>query len=122
MKVSMGKKKAPRKKLPRFEAALPVTTVQLTLAKDGNPFLPKDTRTLVADSIENCAFHGPVTIMPAGKKIDRRNTPYTLSLEAPMLRPGLKITAGPVSERYVVETGRKLMGFARELNEEPSNG
>jgi hypothetical protein len=52
-----------------------------------------------------------VTVMTA-----KRNTEFKLSVGAPLLRPGLTIEAGPVSEAYVVETVEKLMGFVREIN------
>ena len=47
---------------------------------------------------------------------DKRNTEFKLSVGTPLLRPGLTIEAGPVSEAYVVETVEKLMDFVREIN------
>lgn len=46
----------------------------------------------------------------------RRNTTYYIEIESPLLRPGMKITSGPVSEGYVVEEARKLLAKAREIN------
>lgn len=44
------------------------------------------------------------------------NTTYVISIGAPLLRPGMTITAGPVSERYVTETAKRLMDKVREIN------
>ncbi len=45
----------------------------------------------------------------------KHNTKYRITASAPLLRPGLTIEAGPVSERYVVETVSRLMGFVRSI-------
>ncbi len=47
---------------------------------------------------------------------DRQNTEYKIIVSAPLLRPGLTIESGPVSERYVVETAKRLLAFVREIN------
>ena len=43
------------------------------------------------------------------------NNMYTITVEHPLIRPGLKITT-EASERYVVEVVKKLMNIIRELN------
>lgn len=48
---------------------------------------------------------------------DEHNTPYTIKVSSPLLREGMEIKAGPVSERYVTDTVRKLMDMVREVNE-----
>lgn len=45
----------------------------------------------------------------------RMNTPHTVTISAPLLRPGLKISA-VCSERYVVAVAARLMDLAREIN------
>lgn len=45
-----------------------------------------------------------------------RNTEWTLTVSAPLLRPGLVIKAGPVSENYIVETAKKAMDVIRGIN------
>ena len=53
------------------------------------------------------------------------NNKYTITVGSPLLRPGLTITT-EVSERYLVDAVRTLMGAIREINEEvggkPSTG
>lgn len=46
----------------------------------------------------------------------KRNTPYKIIVESPLLRPGLKIESGPISEGYLVEETKKLLKFVREIN------
>jgi hypothetical protein len=46
----------------------------------------------------------------------KHNTPYTIEVSDPLLRPGMTITAGPVSEKYVSETARRMMEMVREIN------
>jgi hypothetical protein len=45
------------------------------------------------------------------------NTSYTIRVRDPLLRPGMEIEAGPVSEDYVVETAERLMRKIREIND-----
>jgi len=45
-----------------------------------------------------------------------KNTPYIIKIEAPLLRPGMSITIGPVSEKYIVEETKKAMDFVRQIN------
>ncbi len=46
----------------------------------------------------------------------KRNTEFRLTVSAPLIRTGLQIEAGPVSETYVVETAKKLLDFVHEIN------
>lgn len=46
----------------------------------------------------------------------KRNTEYRIVLDAPLLRPGMTIEVGPVSEGHVVEEAKKAMEKAREIN------
>ena len=48
---------------------------------------------------------------------DKHNTSYTIRVKDPLLRPGMEIEAGPVSEDYVVPTAEKLIKKIREINE-----
>jgi len=50
-------------------------------------------------------------------KGEKHNTSYKIKVEAPLLRPGMEIEAGPVSEHYVVPTVRKLLDKVRQINE-----
>lgn len=47
---------------------------------------------------------------------DRRNTEYHIEVGAPLLRPGMTIRQGPVSEKYVVEETRKVLDLVRQIN------
>lgn len=44
------------------------------------------------------------------------NTPHIVTIAAPLLRPGLTISA-TCSERYVSRVAHKLLSIAREINE-----
>lgn len=46
----------------------------------------------------------------------KRNTSWLLEIQSPLLRPGVKLTVGPVSEKYIVEEARKAMEVVREIN------
>ncbi len=46
---------------------------------------------------------------------DPLNTPHTVTIGAPLLRPGMTISA-TCSERYVPEVTKRLMAIAREIN------
>lgn len=48
--------------------------------------------------------------------MSKRNTSWVLTVTSPLLRPGLTLTMGPVSERYVVEEVQKAMDMVREIN------
>lgn len=50
------------------------------------------------------------------------NTPHVVTVAAPLLRPGLTITA-TCSEKYVPEVVKRLMTLVRKINtpEEPTN-
>ena len=50
--------------------------------------------------------------------MSKRNTEYQLEVTAPLIRPGLTIHVGPVSEKYLVEAVDKVMGMVREINSE----
>jgi hypothetical protein len=43
------------------------------------------------------------------------NTPHVVTVAAPLLRPGLTISA-TCSERYVVRVTKRLLELAREIN------
>lgn len=45
------------------------------------------------------------------------NTPWVITVGAPLLRPGLTLTVGPVSEKYVVQETLKVLEKVREINE-----
>jgi hypothetical protein len=47
---------------------------------------------------------------------DKHNTSYKITIKDPLVRPGIEIEAGPVSEDYVVPTVEKLVSKAREIN------
>jgi len=49
-------------------------------------------------------------------KDDKHNTAWNIRISDPLLRPGLEIEAGPVSEDYVVPTVRKGLEKVREIN------
>ena len=44
------------------------------------------------------------------------NENYTLTISAPLLRPGLSLTVGPFSDRYAVEVMAKALDKVREFN------
>lgn len=44
------------------------------------------------------------------------NTPHIVTVAAPLLRPGLTISA-TCSERYASRVAHKLLSIAREINE-----
>lgn len=44
------------------------------------------------------------------------NTPHTVTISAPLLRPGITISAS-CSERYVAEVTERLINIARTINE-----
>lgn len=52
---------------------------------------------------------------PAPKKPKPLNTPHTITVAAPLLRPGLTVSA-TCSERYVVEVAKRLVATAKEIN------
>jgi hypothetical protein len=54
-------------------------------------------------------------------KDDDHNTAWTITIKNPLLRPGVELKAGPVSEDYVVPTVRKGIGKARRINVIESN-
>ena len=45
----------------------------------------------------------------------KRNTAWTITASAPLLRPGLSVSI-IVSEKYVVEETQKLLELVREIN------
>ncbi len=47
-----------------------------------------------------------------------KNTPYAITITAPLLRLGMTITQGPASEKYVVQETIKLIKIVREINED----
>ena len=49
-------------------------------------------------------------------EVKKRNTAWTITAKAPLLRPGLEISI-TVSEKYVVEETKKLMETVREIND-----
>lgn len=51
---------------------------------------------------------------------NKHNTEYEFEVSAPLLRPGMKLKVGPVSEDYVVPTAEKIMNFVREINSDDS--
>lgn len=44
------------------------------------------------------------------------NTPWVITISAPLLRPGMTLTVGPVSEKYVVQETIKALEKVREIN------
>lgn len=54
-------------------------------------------------------------------KDDKHNTEYVIKISSPLVRSGLEIEAGPVSEDYVVPTVSKLMEKVRKINQERNN-
>lgn len=46
----------------------------------------------------------------------KRNTEYRFRIGAPLLRPGMTLESGPISEGYLFEEGQKLLNAARALN------
>lgn len=50
----------------------------------------------------------------------RSNEQYHVEAEAPLLRPGLKITVGPFSKRYAADAVADLLEVVREINERES--
>lgn len=54
--------------------------------------------------------------MESRPKDEDHNTSYTVRVKDPLIRPGMEIEAGPVSERYLVPTVQKLMDAVREVN------
>jgi hypothetical protein len=50
----------------------------------------------------------------------RSNEQYHVEAEAPLLRPGLKITVGPFSKRYAADAVSDLLEVVREINERES--
>jgi len=48
------------------------------------------------------------------------NTPHVVAIGAPLLRPGLTISA-TCSEKYVPEVAQRLLDLARQINT-PNNG
>lgn len=47
------------------------------------------------------------------------NTPHTITVAAPLLRPGLTISA-TCSEKYVPVVAKRLLDMAREINKTPA--
>jgi hypothetical protein len=54
--------------------------------------------------------------MESRSKQEDHNTSYTVRVKDPLIRPGMEIEAGPVSEQYLVPTVQKLMDAVREVN------
>jgi len=48
--------------------------------------------------------------------MNKTNEKYTIVVESPLLRPGLKISAA-VSSKYVSSTVEKLLNLVREINQ-----
>lgn len=46
------------------------------------------------------------------------NNKYTIIIEHPLIRPGIRITT-EASEKYVVPVTKKVMELVREINEPP---
>ena len=53
-----------------------------------------------------------------GTEMPKRNTEWVIEVGSPLLRPGMKITIGPVSERYVAEEAQKAIVMVREINKQ----
>lgn len=54
-------------------------------------------------------------------KSDKHNTSWTVTIKNPLVRTGVELESGPVSEDYVVATVRKGIEFARDVNEKENN-
>jgi len=55
-------------------------------------------------------------MMIMADKPARLNNPYKITVEAPLIRPGLRIET-TVSEKYVEEAVSRVMGMVRRINE-----
>ena len=44
------------------------------------------------------------------------NEPYTVTIKAPLLRPGLEITVGPVSKKYAAQATLDALEVVRKIN------
>ena len=49
-------------------------------------------------------------------KNKKHNTSWTVRIRDPLVRPGIEIEAGPVSEDYLVPTVRKGLDKIRQIN------
>lgn len=45
------------------------------------------------------------------------NEPYTVTVKAPLLRPGLEITIGPMSKKYAAQATLDLLEIVRKIND-----
>ena len=50
------------------------------------------------------------------------NTTWLITIGTPLLRPGLTLTVGPVSEKYIVSETLKALDKVREINVQLSAG
>lgn len=44
------------------------------------------------------------------------NEPYTVTIKAPLLRPGLEITIGPMSKKYAAQATLDALDIVRQVN------
>lgn len=45
------------------------------------------------------------------------NEDYTLTLKAPLLRPGITLTVGPMSRKYATQATLAALNMVREIND-----
>lgn len=48
------------------------------------------------------------------------NEPYTLTIEAPLLRAGMRLTVGPMSKKYAAQAILDALDIVREVNPQPT--
>ena len=135
-----GYKLPPNQPLPTVTNGIPGIAKVKVGQMDGNGSnSPKDPMTagqraeakkpLVIDDVPRCTTcHGEkdaggwcdctrsaIGKPPLSTATKSFNNTYTIEVQSPLLRPGLKIST-EVSERYVVETVKKIMNMIREIN------
>lgn len=59
----------------------------------------------------------PVMLFTETQEDNVTNEQYTVTIKAPLLRPGLEITVGPLSKKYAAKATLDALDIVRRINE-----
>ena len=59
----------------------------------------------------------PVMLFTETKEDPVTNEQYTITIKAPLLRPGLEITVGPLSKKYAAKATLDVLEIVQKINE-----
>lgn len=91
-------------------------------------FPPEFYRQLLVSTVEDmvATYKAQDEAMKSGKPVmlftetqedNVTNEQYTVTIKAPLLRPGLEITVGPLSKKYAAKATLDALDIVRRINE-----